>query len=220
MNPGWYSLCRNASRAIRLICIRQRASGTITAAPNIPLLLAVTHLSHLEPVILMAHLQRPIYWMARKEFFETWWGRLLLTRCGSFPVDRAGFALPAVRKSINLLRAGHDVGIFPEGGVTTGPDSVVRGGTIKQGVCTISIRTGVPVLPVIVLGSHHLNRVGPWLPFRRGRIWIGVGKPVPPLKAGSNRASRTLMTSQLQSEFVQTYRRMLSEMSLLDSHFP
>jgi 1-acyl-sn-glycerol-3-phosphate acyltransferase len=184
-------------------------------------LLAVTHLSHLEPVVMMAQMSRPVYFMARVEFFPRWWGRLFFLRCGAFPVDRYGFSLPAVRRAIRLVGEGKMVGIFPEGGVATGKDSMVRGGAMKQGVCTISIRTGAPIIPVVLLGTEKLNIVWPWLPFRRGRVWIGFGRPVlPPDGKKSNRMSRGELAERLGREFVDVYQEMLREYGLRDEDVP
>ena len=63
------------------------------------------------------------------------------------------------------------VGIFPEGGVASGKDSMCRGGRMKGGACLIARRANVPIIPCVILGVHTLNRVAPWIPFRRGHLW-------------------------------------------------
>lgn len=207
MNGALYSICMCLFRGIKWCCIRERVVRREEIAPHGPVLLAVSHLSHLEPAFVMAQVGRPVHWMTRVEFFGPRWAAMVLNGCGAFPVDRAGFALPAIRKAIGLLGEGRVVGVFPEGGVVSGRDSVLRGGPIKEGICTIAIRTGVPIVPVMVLGTEDLNRVSPWLPARRGSVCVVFGNPVvPPASRRSNRRTRAELSGQLRGEFVRLFR--------------
>lgn len=151
--------------------------------------LAVTHLSHLEPVIVGTLLDRKIDWMTRIEFFRNPLASATLYALDAFPVNRFGVPVSAVRTAIERLRAGRVVGIFPEGGVATGPESVCNGGPIREGACLVAQRAGVPILPCVVFGTPQLSRVDPWLPMYNGRAWVGFGDWVYPVPAGSRRAA-------------------------------
>jgi len=94
---------------------------------------------------------------------------------------------------------------------------VISGGPVKAGVCTISIRSGTPVLPVVVLGCDELSGIVPWLPVRRGRVWMAVGREVwPPARTErrSNRSDRIEMAQRLGEEFVRSYRELVSAAGL------
>lgn len=221
MNSTFYKTFRLASRFVKSQCIREVVLHPERVDRSGGFILACTHLSHLEPVVVGSIVQRTIRWMARVEFYGSWWASMLLRQHGTIPVDRFGFSLPAVRCAIRLARGGEVVGIFPEGGVAKGPGSVVRGGSIKQGVCTISIRSGVPVVPVVVLGTDRLNRVRPWVPPHRGRIWVAFGRDVaPPARRTTNRRDRAEMSDRLRAEFRSTYEELLAGTGLRDSEFP
>lgn len=221
MNPLFYAACRRVTHWIARLCIRQRVLFADRAEGNGQMLLAVTHLSHLEPLFITHHLRRPVRWMARVEYFGTWWGRLLLHRCGAFAVDRFGLSLRGVRRAIELVEAGGVVGVFPEGEVTTGATSMLRGGPMKQGIATISIRTGVPILPVTVIGTEKLNRVWPWIPAKRGSIVIAFGEPVyPPASRKSNRRTRRDLAEKLGLGFVSLYGEILADGALRDEDVP
>jgi 1-acyl-sn-glycerol-3-phosphate acyltransferase len=184
-------------------------------------ILACTHLSNLEPFVVSSILTRRVRWMARAEFYRRWWSAAALRCGGAFCVDRFGNAIPAVRKAVALARAGEVVGIFPEGGVAQGVRSVMRGAPFKHGACTAAVATRLPIVPVVVLGTHDLNRVEPWLPFRRGRVWVAFGREVlPPGQRKSRRADRLEMASRLQSEFVRTYNDLLERTGQRDSDVP
>jgi 1-acyl-sn-glycerol-3-phosphate acyltransferase len=221
MGAAFYNVCRLACRFIRVQCIRQHVGGMHHVPERGPALLAVTHISHLEPIIVSAQLECHVRWMARQEFYRPGWARLMLNCGGAFPVDRFGWSFPAIRTAARLLLEHHVVGVFPEGGVAKGAFSVLRGGRLKQGVCTISYATQIPIIPVVVLGTHELNRVAPWLPFRRARVWTQFGLPVAPAPRGTNRrVARQTQAARLEAAFRSTFMLVRDTHQLPDSIVP
>lgn len=225
MSLAFYKAGRLACRFIKFQCVREVVLHAERADRPGGVLLACTHLSHLEPIVIACALRRNVRWMARIEFYQKRWGAAMLDKGGAFPVDRFGFGLPAVRAGIRLVRQGELVGVFPEGGVAQGTDSMLRGGPIRQGVCTISLRTGVPIVPVVVLGTEKLNRVGPWLPVRRARLYMAFGRdvapPANPLRgAAVNRSNRRHLADRLRAEVEATYRELLEHTGLRDADVP
>src|SRR5215217_4237065 len=69
-------------------------------------ILAVSHVSHIEPFIASCLLKRKVDWMARIEFYRTWLARWFLDRFDAFPVNRFGVPVSAIRTAINRCRAG------------------------------------------------------------------------------------------------------------------
>ena len=217
----FYNSCRAGGRFIAWQTMRHTVLDAGRADRPGPFILAPTHVSHLEPFIVSAVVRRQIRWMARIEFYRQRWAAAILNRGGAFPVDRYGQTMPALRTAVRLLRSGECVGVFPEGGVAQGKNSILRGAPFKQGVCTISVETRVPVVPVVVLGSHRLNKVGPWLPFRRGELWTAFGNDVrPPERSGSRRADRREMALRLQAEYIRTFGEMLQRVGLGEDALP
>jgi 1-acyl-sn-glycerol-3-phosphate acyltransferase len=184
-------------------------------------LLASSHLGNLEPFILGIIYRRRIEWMTRIEFFGSRFTRWILPRMGAFVVNRLGVPISAIRNAIDRAKQGRVVGICPEGGVKIAGESVCRGGLIKRGVCLISQRTGVPVVPCVMLGTHDLNRVGPWLPFKRARIWVAFGTPVmPPADATDRRAAREIMAQAIERQYVSLYQELLDKYGIDDKWVP
>lgn len=196
--------------------MRMKSSGLHTAGKKGGVLIAVSHVSHLDPIVVSALIPRRISWMSRVEFHKQWLMRNVLYHGGAFQVDRTGAALPAIREGLRRLERGEAVGIFPEGELVKGIDSVLRGATIKRGVCLLAARSGCPVLPVIVLGTDQLGRVGPWMPARRGRLWISVGKPLQASPESNTRAGRAEFAAILEAEYMRLYREMRGAFDLPD----
>jgi len=171
--------------------------------------LACTHLSHLEPAIVSSLMRRKIDWMARIEFYRYRVMAAFLRSVGAFPVNRFGVPVKAIRSGIHRAQTGRIVGIFPEGGVVSGGESVLLGGSIKLGACVIAIRAGVPIVPVVVLGTPQLVRVSPWIPWRRIKLRLAFGAPIyPPTQSTSRRKARREMGEQLRS----AYRALYAEL--------
>lgn len=206
MGSGTYKFLRAGARFIGWQTMRTTVLDRDRAGRPGGFILACTHLSHLDPILVSAVVERQVYWMARREFFERRWAAATLRLGGAFPVDRFGACLRAIRAGVRLAREGCCVGICPEGGVARGEGSVLRGASLKQGTCTIAIEAGVPVVPVVVLGSEGLTTLAPWLPFRRGRLAFAFGRAVaPPARSRSRRADRAEMTERLRLEFLRTH---------------
>ena len=64
----------------------------------------------------------------------------------SIPVERDGKDMGPAKVALRRLRAGGIVGIFPEGGLNTGPGLQ----TFNEGVAWLALRSGLPVYPVFI----------------------------------------------------------------------
>jgi len=182
--------------------------------------LALTHIGNLDPFCSSVLVKRPIRWMARREFFRFRPIAWLLHRAGAFSVNRHGVPVSSIRRAIDIARQGHVVGICPEGGRKLGPEAAVRGGIIKKGVCSVAIRSGVPVVPCVMLGTPQLNQITPWLPAKRGKLWVAYGEPVTPPAGKSTRATREALRTQLSTAYVRLYEELRSHFSLDDATVP
>ena len=184
-------------------------------------LLACSHISHLDPFLIGVMVRRPIDWMAREEFFRHRLIARLLRAANAFPVRRFGVPVSAIRQSIDRLRRGRIVGICPEGGVTHGAGSCLRGGDIKKGICLISCRTGRPILPCVILGTDKLNRIRPWLPWRRITLWVAFGDHlIEPCLGPDRRAARQAMAAQLRQEYQNLFTELIQTFELSHSIAP
>jgi 1-acyl-sn-glycerol-3-phosphate acyltransferase len=215
---GWYFAAFIKQQCIREVVLhgdRLRRPGAF--------LVACTHLSHIEPMLISTQTRRHIRWMARQEFYHNVWLRPVMQLSGAFSVNRQGIPVSSVRKAIQLAQAGHVVGIFPEGGCRKGTDLAIRGGRIKQGVATIALRAQIPILPVVVLGTDKMTSVDAWLPGKYGRVWTNFGNWITPpaLPARKQRRdARRALARQLEIEYIRAYDELLDQAQLTDGCIP
>ncbi|HZL36544.1 MAG TPA: lysophospholipid acyltransferase family protein [Tepidisphaeraceae bacterium] len=217
-----YRLAKGVGQFIFMNTMRLKVLRPQAARFDGPLLIACSHLSHTDPFLLTVVVRRQIDWFARVEF---WKYRLIghgLECLDAIAVRRFGVAASAVRTGIRRLKSGRIVGICPEGGVTQGAQSILRGGPMKKGVCLLSYRTGVPILPCVILGSDKLNRPGPWLPFKRARLWVGFGARLiyPESQITDRRAAREVMAGKLSREFQVLFAEVRQEFGIDEKDVP
>ena len=200
--------------------LRIREKGIDAARRPGGYLVACSHVSHLDPFCLSAVAPRKIGWMARIEFYRHPITARLMRVLHAFPVNRQGVPVSAMREALGRLARGEVVGVFPEGEIRAGSESVLRGAPIKRGVCLLAAHSGRPVLPCIVLGTEKLNAFGPWVPFSRTRLWIACGEFIEPVVGPDRRAARAQMAAQIEAALRRLYAEMRAEFGLDDFVLP
>lgn len=133
-------------------------------------LLVSNHISWLDPPMLEFALRVPVRFMAKQEVFSVPVIGFVLRAIGNFPIRRGESDRRALETALRVLAAGQPVGFFPEG--TRSKDGCLR--RAKPGVAFLARRSGVPVVPVAVMGTRRA-RIG--LP--RSRVLVRVGEPIP-----------------------------------------
>src|SRR5205085_7539935 len=93
----------------------------------------------------------------------------------AFPAERDRADRATIRSAIERLKQGRIVGIFPEGGIRDGANSILEGAVAKSGVATLAQLADAPILPCVILGSDRLYNSKRWLPIRRSAVWMAFG---------------------------------------------
>lgn len=128
----------------------------IRGIENLPesggLIITSNHVSYLDPAVLVASLNRKIYFIAKKEVFKNTFISFLLKNMNAFSVDRDNVDMFAFKKAMNILREEKVLGIFPEG--TRSSNGELQ--ELKLGAIKIAMKTGVPILPVGISGTHKI----------------------------------------------------------------
>lgn len=141
-------------------------------AENIPasggVIIAANHQTYLDPFWLSLKVKRPVRYLAWSAAFH--WpvvGRCL-TWLGAWPLALEGSDPAAIRRSLQWLREGGAVVIFPEGGRATATGDLER---FKAGAVRLALEANVPILPVTIKGG---NRVWPrgWRVPRFGKVLV------------------------------------------------
>lgn len=128
----------------------------IRGIENLPesggLIITSNHVSYLDPAVLVASFNRKIYFIAKKEVFKNTFVSFLLKNMNAFSVDRKNVDMFAFKKAMNILKEEKVLGIFPEG--TRSSNGELQ--ELKLGALKIAMKTGVPILPVGINGTHKI----------------------------------------------------------------
>ena len=152
----------------------------VTGAEHIPTagpaILASNHLSVVDSIVIPLISTRQVYFLAKDEYFKNPVMATVMAGLNQIPVDRSGgrASLLAIEAAMPVLRAGHVLGIHPEG--TRSPDGRLYRG--RPGVAKLALETGATIIPIGLLGTEKIQPVGSRLPgFGKG-IEARIGKPL------------------------------------------
>ena len=168
----WWTFLQFWAQLLFSVLFGIRVYGQRNVPPGGGAILASTHQSYLDPVLVGIGLTRPYHIMARESLFERRLFRLLIESLNAFPVSRGSADLGAMHAAIRRLRNGHLVLLFPE--ATRTRDGEI--GTLHPGLALVAHRGGVPVIPVTIEGAFRVWPRGRKC-FRPGRIRVMFGKP-------------------------------------------
>lgn len=149
-------------------------SGSSNLPKEGPLVIAANHFSHLDPPLIAINLDRYIRFLAVDELFnESKIFAAMLRFFGTIPVERDGYPLAAMRETVNHLRSGGVIGVFPEGRRVErwGEDSP------RRGAAWLARMTGAPILPVSIVGTQHSLAPGERA-FKRTAVKIWIDEPI------------------------------------------
>jgi 1-acyl-sn-glycerol-3-phosphate acyltransferase len=146
----WYALLWCPCYAISQVWFRYRFSGKSHVPLTGPVLLVSNHQSHLDPVLVGIACPRQLKYLARQGLFFwpfSWWIRWL----GAVPIDREKGSIAGIRTTLQLLKNGEAVVVFPEGSRT--PDGKMH--PLLPGFCLLARRSGATIVPVAIDGAFH-----------------------------------------------------------------
>ncbi len=134
------------------------------------------HVSYYDTPVALAHIPVQFRFLAKRGLFQIPFLGTHLSRAGHIPVPREDpraavktmqrAAETIQKKKISLL-------IFPEGGRTH--DGVLQ--PFKEGGAYIAIRAGVPVVPLVFMGTREVLPYGSGI-IRPGRVTLRILEPI------------------------------------------
>ena len=156
----------------------------VTGGEQIPAtggaIVASNHLSLVDSIFLPLMVARPLTFAAKSEYFT---GKrpgqrlaaVYMRATRQLSVDRADTraAQGTLQAALELLQAGELFGIYPEG--TRSPDGRLYRG--RTGVGWLALASGLPVIPVAMVGTDRVLAPGHTVPSLH-QVGIRVGEPL------------------------------------------
>ena len=138
-----------------------------------PYVIAGNHFSDQDPLFFSYGIQKPINFIAASDQEVEWWFIWAPIIYGWIPVDRTNLSPSTIKKSLEVLRRGRILAIFPDGGVSYNLLS-----RPKNGAVYLSAIGKAPIVPIGIYGAERA-----WegvLKGVRSRVNINIGKPFGP----------------------------------------
>ncbi len=214
MGNFFYYFCRDLFLVPLRPISRAHYSGMDLVPKTGPGLVISNHISHFDPPFMTAKFPREIHFMADKPLLKIpilgkmmEWGHV-------FAIDRTKNDRGALKTALARLQAGNLVGIFPEKGIRHGVTSVLGGAELPIGTASLWRMADVPVIPMVILGSDQIYAWKNYL--RRPRIFVRVGKPLPPDK----NASREELRDRIAAAWRELFESMKRDYDIQPEELP
>jgi 1-acyl-sn-glycerol-3-phosphate acyltransferase len=168
----WYALLWCLCWVGCQVWFRYRATGRAHVPRTGAVLLVANHQSHLDPVLVGVACPRQMSALARHDLFF-WPLGWLIRSLGAVPIERGRSGAAGFKATLNLLRQGEAVLVFPEGTRT-------RDGQLQPfhpGFCALARRSGATIIPVSIDGAFAALPRGSGFP-RPKPISIVLGRPI------------------------------------------
>ncbi|MFH2034309.1 MAG: lysophospholipid acyltransferase family protein [Candidatus Margulisiibacteriota bacterium] len=175
-----------ASRWSRLLVLISGVKITVSGKENVPrgeaVIFVSNHQGAADIPILLASIPVLFRFIIKKELFKIPFFGWYLRKADYLCVDRgaADKAHSFMSEAVNLLKAGQDLLIFPEG--TRSRDGKL--GEFKRGSLLLAFKAKVKIVPVAVSGSFDVFKGGSLL-VNAVPVRVSIGKPISLEKYGS-----------------------------------
>lgn len=147
-----YTFAKTVLRILYAIMFRLEAVGRENIPREGGVLLCSNHISNFDPPTVGIMIHRQVRFMAKSELFDIPVFGKVIRAVGAFPVKRGGVSKESIKTSLNILRDGEVLGIFPSGSRHN------DGGIGKKGAASFALRSGATVIPAAIIGNYKLFR--------------------------------------------------------------
>ena len=191
----FYRISRLLFRFYFSILRRWEVSGRENMPEKGGVVIVSNHSSNLDPLIVGCSFKRYVNTMGKEELFKinplvTW----VIKHLGTFPIKRGQMDRSAIRFSINHLKAGNIIALFPEG--TRSKSGELQ--DARNGAAMLAIKAGVPILPIGIIGSKG-----------RGKIVVKIGKPIDTYLFSGDKVNKEAM-GKVSEQFMKEIAKLLN----------
>ena len=175
--------------------IRVRVEGLEKLDPGANYVFVANHASYMDIPALLSVLPHQFRFFAKKSLYSIPFLGWHLKRAGHIPVDRsnARASLKSMSEGARMVAERRvSVLLFPEGGRS--PKGLRE---FKEGAAYIAIKSGVPVVPVAIVGMRALLPMGS-IHIRTGHVVVRIAGPI--ATASLKLSDRDELTRRLYSE--------------------
>jgi len=173
---SWFMVYDIVCFSLKWICkifFRLQVIGGENVPRTGPVILASNHVSYLDPIFLGVSLPRRANYMAKEEIFRNPLIAWFLGKLQAYPVSRDRVNSSSIKRTLDLLKKGRVLLLFPEG--TRGDGRTLL--KAKPGIAIIAERSGAPMVPVFLEGPEKVLPRGSHR-IRLHKVTVHIGPPM------------------------------------------
>lgn len=160
--PQWMiEVIRPLGLGLSKVLWRTRYKGMENVPLKGGLIIAANHQTYVDPFWVGLPIKRPMRFLAWDEAFDWPVVGKLMQLFGAWPIQIEGSDPTAIRRTLQWLKDGGAVVIFPEGARCEPSGELER---FKNGAVRLALEANVPILPVTIRGGHRVWPKGRLLP--------------------------------------------------------
>lgn len=129
-----------------------------------PVLICSNHISDFDPPLIGISLKRDMSFFAKAELFKIPIFGNIVSRLNTIPVERGKSDRQALKDSVEALKEGRTMLVFPEG--TRSKDGQLK--EFQQGASFMAVKAGAMIVPTAIKGSYD----------RKEGVTVVFGKPI------------------------------------------
>lgn len=152
--PQWaINLLRMFLHILSLVFWRVSYRGIENIPQTGGVLIASNHQTYIDPVWMSLPIRRPIRYLAWSESFD--WPVIgkVITALGAWPIQIERADKRMLRRTLQWLRTGGAMVIYPEGGRCLPDGRMLR---FKPGAVRMALEANIPILPITIRGGHRV----------------------------------------------------------------
>lgn len=176
-----YWIGRNACVLFCRVWFRLSVEGLENVPASGPFILAPVHRSNMDTPIAAVCTRRRMRYMGKDSLWKHPASAWLFSSLGGYPVARGTADREAISRSIDRLKSGEPLVLFPEGSRQHGPTIAA----LKDGAMYLASKAQVSTVPVGIGGSERAMAEGSKF-IRPSKVYVVIGTPIPPVPLEDN----------------------------------
>ena len=199
----WWLALRIAHLGAWMVGVRWEVIGRERLDPKQTYIFMANHQSNIDPPVFVPLIGRRVFILAKKELFKIPIFGYAMRRAQFIAVDRGNrdSAVDSVRQAIDVLNSGLSTMVYPEG--TRSRDGRLL--PFKKGPFHLAMDSGVPVVPVTIVGAHEVWPKGKFR-ITPGLIKVIFHAPVDPRAFVSREELMEAVRTRIESGLEDKYR--------------
>ena len=199
----WKVAMRGAQFGAWMVGVRWETVGLERLDPERTYIFMANHQSNIDPPVFVPLIGRRVFILVKKELFKIPIFGYAMRRARFIAVDRSNreAAVESVRQAIEVLNSGLSLMAYPEG--TRSCDGRLL--PFKKGPFHLAMDSGIPVVPVTIVGAHEVWPKGKFR-LSPGLIRVIFHSPVDPHAFASREDLMEAVRATIDSALPEQYR--------------